>query len=81
MMGPAPAAFAVLAADPGMRVTLLMGAALCLPTTGDLFELFRFVIADHLPQRCVLCQNVAKSLVISTAPCKAGAEGFSQCAN
>ena len=75
-MGLAPAAFAVLAADPGTRVTLFMGAALRLPTTGDLFELFRFVIADRSPQRCVLWQNVVKSLVISTAPCEAGAEVF-----
>ena len=66
----------------GFRLSFrLTGAASCLPTTGDLFELSRFVIADHSPQRCVLCQNVAKPLVISTAPCKAGAEGFSQCAN
>jgi hypothetical protein len=49
------------------RRSVFTGAASCLPTTVDLFELSRFVIADHSPQRCVLCQNVAKPLVISTA--------------
>jgi hypothetical protein len=62
----------------GLRIVpRLMGAALCLPITRNLFELSRFVIADHSAQRCVLCQNVAKPLVISTAFCKAGADSFS----